>query len=161
MTPVPEASIAGSGGAANYLAMFERELIPLIEREYPADRSRRALMGSSFGGLFTLYAMFTKPTLFGAYLAASPSVTYGNRYAVGLEREYAATHRELPARLFIAVGEVEGLAAPVREFMQAVRQRAYRGLQLETHVALGQRHSSNKPDAFNRGLQFLFAEPGW
>ena len=38
-------------------------------------------MGASLGGLFTLYAMFTEPSLFAGYAAGSPAVTYANRGA--------------------------------------------------------------------------------
>jgi hypothetical protein len=61
-------------------------------------------------------------------------------------------------RLFLAVGGAEGLANPVKEFMQALQSRGYTGLKLETRVIEGERHSGNKPETFNRGLRFLFSE---
>ena len=74
-------------------------------------------MGSSLGGLFALYAMFTDPKLFSGYVAASPAVTYANRGAFATEAAYAREHTELPAKLFVAVGDQEPLAAPVRELI--------------------------------------------
>jgi predicted alpha/beta superfamily hydrolase len=49
----------GSGEGPKFLAFLKSELIPLIEANYRADPARRILGGHSFGGLFTLYAMFT------------------------------------------------------------------------------------------------------
>ena len=146
----------GSGGAPRFLAFLRNELIPFVEANYRADPARRALMGSSFGGLFTLYALFSDPTLFAGYVAGSPSVNFADRAAFAQEAAFAATHRELPVRLFIAVGELEPLAGPVRAFADAVRGRGYAGLTLETRVIEGERHSGNKPEAFNRGLRFIF-----
>ena len=148
-------STPGSGGAPRFLAFLRNALIPFVEANYRADPARRALMGSSFGGLFTLYALFSDPTLFAGYVAGSPSVTFAGRAAFAQEAAFAASHRDLPVRLFIAVGELEPLAGPVREFADVVRGRGYAGLTLETRVIAGERHSGNKPEAFNRGLRFL------
>jgi hypothetical protein len=160
-TPVADPALAGSGGAPKFHAFLERELLPYVESHFPVDPARRVLVGASFGGLFGLYALFTRPTLFGGYLLGSPSVTYGERAAVALERAYAASHRELPARVYVMVGGVEGLARPVAEFARVLGERRYRGLELESHVVAGERHAGNKPEGFNRGLRFLFETPGW
>jgi hypothetical protein len=161
LTPVPDPGHPGSGGAPKFHAFLERELLPYVESRYPADSARRVLLGSSFGGLFGLYALLTRPTLFSGYVVGSPSVTYGERAAFALERAYAASHRELPARVYLAVGGIEGLATPVAEFARVLRERRYQGLELETHVVAGERHSGNRPEGFNRGLRFLFETPGW
>ncbi len=160
-TTAPVARISGSGGASRFLAFLRDELIPFIGANYRADPtpSRRALMGSSYGGLFTLYVLFTEPALFGGYVAASPAVSYADRIAFRQEARYAAGHGDLPARLYIAVGDREDLLGPVREFMDIVRGRGYRGLRLETRIVEGEGHSGNKPEAFNRGLRFVMGNP--
>lgn len=158
-TPLPGPRNPGSGGGARFLQFLRTELIPFVESNYPADSTRRGLMGSSLGGLFTLYALFTEPTLFSRYAAASPAVTYADRGAFADEAAYAAGHTDLAARLYIAVGEDEPLAAPVREMADAIRGRHYPSLRLESRVIEGERHSGNKPEAFNRALRFLFSEP--
>jgi predicted alpha/beta superfamily hydrolase len=155
-TPAASPNNPGSGDAARFLSFLERELMPFVERSYPADPSRRALMGSSLGGLFTLYAMFSRPGLFSGYAAGSPAVTYANRGAFADEAAYAANHPDLPTRLYVAVGSEETLAAPVAELVRTLRARGYAGLTLESRVIEGERHSGNKPEAFNRGLRFLF-----
>ncbi|HEX5941194.1 MAG TPA: alpha/beta hydrolase-fold protein [Anaerolineales bacterium] len=157
-TPVRDLFFPGSGEGAKFLAFFKEELIPFIESEYPADPSERMLMGSSFGGTFTLYAMFAEPGLFRGYIAGSPIVTFGNREVFKQEAAYASSHRDLPVRLFLGVGELEEIAGPVEEFMQVLRQRDYLGLQMETRTIEGERHAGNKPEVYNRGLRFLFQD---
>ena len=158
-TPVASPSNPGSGDGAKFLSFLKTELIPFVEKNYAADPARRALMGSSLGGLFSLYALFTEPRLFSGYVAASPAVTYANRGAFATEAAYARGHTELPAKLFIAVGDQEPLAGPVRELVDTLRRRSYRGLTFESRVIEGERHSGNKPETFNRGLRFLFHVP--
>jgi len=155
-TPVQDTFIPGSGDAPRFLAFIKEELIPLIESNYRVNSSRRIFMGSSFGGTFTLYAMFSEPELFSGYVAASPAVVYGNRFAFKQEAEYASSHPDLPVRLFLSVGELEELARPVQEFMQVLSERGYTGLEMETRTIEGERHAGNKPEAFNRGLRFIF-----
>jgi len=91
-------------------------------------------------------------------MAGSPAVNYADEYTFKQEAEYAHTHKELPVKLFLAVGGSEGLTAPVQEFMRAIQSRRYKGLKIETRVIEGERHSGTKPELFNRGLRFLFSE---
>ncbi len=159
LTPAATRRLPGSGAAPQFLSFLKDQLIPFVEATYRADPARRVLMGSSFGGLFTLYALFSDPSLFAGYMAGSPSVTYAGRAGFALEASYAASHHDLPVRLYIAVGSIEDLANPVQEFWGVVRSRNYTGLTLETRVIEGERHSGNKPEAFNRGLRFILGSP--
>lgn len=157
-TPVHDVFISGSGEAPKFLAFFKEQLLPFIESNYQADPSERVLMGSSFGGTFSLYAMFTEPTLFSGYVIGSPIVTYGQRFAFEQEADYASSHKDLPVRLYLSVGELEPVAGPVHEFMQVLSERHYTGLELETRTIEGERHAGNKPEAYNRGLRFIFQD---
>jgi predicted alpha/beta superfamily hydrolase len=157
-TPVNEKSFKGSGDAPKFLSFIKEQLIPFIESNYRTDPSQRILMGSSFGGTFTLFALFTEPTLFSGYVSSSPVVVYGNQFAFDQDAEYAKNHSELPAKLFLAVGELEDLKQPVKMFMDVLRERKYTGFKLETRIIEGAGHSSNKPEAYNRGLKFVFQD---
>ena len=157
-TPTADLHVKGSGNAPNFLKFLKTELIPFMEANYRADPSHRMLQGSSYAGLFTLYALFAEPGLFSGYLSASPAVPFGDGYVFKQEAEYARTHKELPVKLFLAVGGAEGLTAPVQGFMHTLQSRGYKGLRLETRVIEGERHAGNKPETFNRGLRFLFSD---
>ena len=157
-TPVPDVFIQGSGDAPKFLAFLKEQLLPFIEANYRADPTQRVLMGSSFGGTFTLYAMFTAPELFSGYVAASPAVPYGDGFAFKQEAEYAKSHKDLPVRLFLSVGEIEELAYPVKEFMHILSEHNYPGLEMETRTIQGEGHASNKPETYNRGLRFIFQD---
>jgi len=157
-TPVADAYLSGSGDAPKFFAFLKEQLLPFIESNYRGEPSQRILMGSSFGGTFTLYAMFTEPTLFSGYVAASPAVPYGHRFAFQQEADYAGSHQDLPVRLFLSVGEIEQLAYPVKEFMQVLSERNYPGLEMETRIIEGERHAGNKPEAYNRALRYLFQD---
>jgi predicted alpha/beta superfamily hydrolase len=157
-TPVRDVFFPGSGDGPKFLAFFKEELIPFIESEYQADSSYRVLIGSSFGGTFTLHAMFAEPGLFRGYVAASPAVVFGNRDVFKQEAAYANDHQDLPVRLFLSVGEAESLRWPVEEFMKILSERDYTDFKMETRTLEAEGHASNKPEAYNRGLRFVFQD---
>jgi uncharacterized protein len=154
LTPSAGAPTAAQN-AANFLKFIRTELLPFIETNYRADPKRRVLQGNSLGGLFTLYTLFTDPGLFSGYVASSPAVNHAE--VLGIEAQFAKDHKELPTRLFIGVGSDEGLNQPVQAFIKTLQSRAYQGLKLETRVVEGDGHSGNKPETYNRGLRFIFA----
>lgn len=155
-TPTPETAHKGSGDAAKFLKFLKTQVFPLVEKDYNADPGKRILMGSSLGGLFTLYAMLTEPDLFYGYVSASPAVTWDKDFSFRHEKEFAENHKDLPARLFISVGGIEDLTEPVKKYFEVLKKRSYNDLKLETRVLEGERHAGNKPEAFNRGLRFIF-----
>lgn len=99
------------GEADQFLDFIQRELKPHVERNLPIDRQRQALFGHSYGGLFTLHTLFTRPDAFQRYAAASPSVWWNDRYILREADAFIASLRnrplEYPIALTISVGEFE------------------------------------------------------
>jgi predicted alpha/beta superfamily hydrolase len=155
-TPTP-GDPKGSGDSPKFLNFIKAELIPLMEANYRGDPTRRILGGHSLGGLFTLYAMFTRPSLFWGYLAGSPAITWDNNFTVRQEEEFAKIHKDLPVRLFLAVGGAEPLVTPGVGFVRTLAARNYNGLHWDGRVIEAERHAGVKPEFYNRGLRFLFS----
>ncbi len=151
----PEAS----GHAGDYLTTIEKEIIPLIEREYRADSSYRVLAGASLGGLFTLYSMYTKPGLFQAYIAATPAVTVDNGWLFDYEKTFAKSGQPLKTRLFVSVGENEWAQhlAGIKRFNERIVSRKQDGLDYQFRIIDGERHAGMQIESYVRGLQFAFA----
>lgn len=157
-TPTAEQRLPGSGDAAKFLKFLKNEVVPFVEKEYHADSSKRILMGSSLGGLFTLYAMFDDPSYFYGYVAAAPAVSYGNKFNFTQENQFFEKRKDLPVRLYIGVGDSEGLTKPVIDFIEVIKSRNYNGLKWDALIAKDERHAGNKPEIFNRGLRFVFKD---
>ncbi len=62
-----------SGGGNKFLDFMEDELIPHIEKTYPAS-SYRTFVGHSFGGLSVINALVNRQHLFNNYVAIDPSL---------------------------------------------------------------------------------------
>jgi len=147
----------GSGDGPKFLQFIKTEVIPLTETNYRADPTRRILGGHSFGGLFTLYAMFSEPTLFWGYLAGSPAIPWDNGYLVKQEQQYFEHHKDLPVRLYMAVGGSEELLDPGVSFGRTFASRNYTGAHWDGRVVEGEGHAGVLPEYYNRGLRFLFS----
>lgn len=148
-----------SGRAQEFLAVLENEIIPLAERDYRADPTYRVLAGNSYGGLFTSYAAFARPGLFQGYIASASSLWWRNRFVHSLEASYAQTHTALPARLYFGYASQDStsIAESTRALFRQIKSRSYSGLALAMREMEGERHSSLKPEAYARGLRFVFA----
>lgn len=147
-----------NGDAAGFLAFLERELIPLIERDYRADPARRILAGHSYGGLFALYALFERPGLFQSLIIGSPTLSYGNRYMFEREAAFAKAHQALPVSIYMFAGEYEEslddttLTDTLR--LGAILQgRKYDGLSLTQQVFADQNHCEVAAPGFQAGLK--------
>lgn len=87
------------GGAKNYLDFIVQELIPDMEKKFPIS-SDRGLVGSSLGGLVSLYAAITHPQTFNRIAALSPSIWWEQRKIL----RYFTTATVLPAVLYADSG---------------------------------------------------------
>jgi predicted alpha/beta superfamily hydrolase len=148
-----------TGDAGNFLKFIQDELIPVVEQDYRADPARRILVGHSYGGLFGAFALFEAPDLFDTLIIGSPTLTYGNRFIFQREEAFAQEHKQLPAKVFLYVGELEEaiddttLTDTLR--LAAILQgRQYEGLSLVKHVFLDQNHCEVAAPGFQAGLKF-------
>lgn len=66
------------GGADIFLDLIVSQIKPAVQALAPIDRSRQTLWGHSYGGLFTLHTLLTRPELFTRYVAGDPSIWWGN-----------------------------------------------------------------------------------
>ena len=106
--------VEGSGGASRFLDFFEKELIPFVEAKY-RTAPFRVLAGHSLGGLFVLTALVERPGLFGASIAASPSLAWDDDVILGRLARFLESRKELKQTLFVTMAdEEEGEAAPTR-----------------------------------------------
>jgi predicted alpha/beta superfamily hydrolase len=150
--------VVQSGGADKFLAFIRDELIPFIETNYRVSSTDRALQGTSSGGLFTLYALFHHPEIFQRYFAGSPSINWNEAYMYNLENDFAASHKDLPVRLFMCVGslETDSYLNNFKKMGQVLHSRNYPNLELNTHIFEGETHGTAGPASICRGLRFLY-----
>ena len=103
-----------SGGASTFLDFFERELFPFVDANY-RTQPLRLFAGHSFGGLFALNALFTRPGMFSAVIAVSPSLQWDDDLAIRQAKDFFADRNAFDVDLFVAMAnEEEGDPRPNR-----------------------------------------------
>jgi predicted alpha/beta superfamily hydrolase len=150
-----------SGGASTFMQFMEKELFPFIEKNYRVKNNERTYVGFSLGGLFGLYTLFEKPALFQRYLIGSPSIWYDNKLLLKAEKNYATKNKDLPAQVYISVGELEeeinsGMVRNMLEMTSALKSRKYKSFSLSSVILEGETHMSAPSVSFQRGLRYFF-----
>jgi predicted alpha/beta superfamily hydrolase len=158
-TPSAIKQVPQSGNAPKFLEFIKKELIPFVDSRYRTKKEDRTLMGSSLGGLFTLYALFQETALFNRYVLTSPAIGWDNGVIEEYVKNYAPKKSQAPIRLFMAVGGLEGNKNSFEQFADRLKAKKLEGLEIETRVLEGTGHSGGKAEGYTRGLQFVFAKP--
>jgi predicted alpha/beta superfamily hydrolase len=83
LSPVPDPK-HGGGRGPDYLSFLTGTLKPEIDRTYRTEPTRKdtAVIGSSMGGLFSFFAAWTRPDVFGKAACLSSSFWWANRHMV-------------------------------------------------------------------------------
>ena len=104
-SPFPDRLHGGGEGDA-YLAFLVETLKPRIDRVFRTRTGREdtAIVGSSMGGLISLYAFFKHSRVFGRAAVMSPSIWFGQHRVL----DYVAAARAVRGRIYLDVGAQEG-----------------------------------------------------
>jgi predicted alpha/beta superfamily hydrolase len=96
----------GGGRAADYVKFIVETVKPLVDAAFrtTGEREGTATIGSSMGGMISLYAFFERPDVFGGVGAVSPSVGF----ARGALLDYLERARFVGGRIYVDVGTHEG-----------------------------------------------------
>ncbi len=108
-SPFVDARLSGGRGD-RYLAFIVETLKPLIDRDFRTlpDRDHTGMLGSSMGGLISLYGFFRYPAVFGFAGVMSPSLWFAGRAIF----RYLQRESFRPGKLYLDMGGQEG--APAR-----------------------------------------------
>jgi len=147
-----------AGGADRMLAFLADELLPHIDSTYPTYPFR-ILIGHSLGGLFALHAWLSRPEVFRAYVAISPSLWWdGERLIDSL----AARLGRAPAPdgwFYATMGAQEPGDEMVRPFQRAeqvLRERAPASLWWRFALMTGEDHGSTPHRSTYDALEAIF-----
>ena len=158
-TPTTEKRLPQSGGAENFISFIKKELFPFAESTYRIDTTDRTLVGCSLGGLFTMYTLFTHPAMFKNYVAACPAYGWDKEVIYQYEKKYFDNNPNLPARLYMTIGDVEKGVPGFEKLTKYLLGRHYRNVQIKSKILENTGHSGTKTEGFSRGLQYAFERP--
>ena len=155
-SPFRDAQRGGGRGDA-YLDFIVGTLKPEIDRRFRTrgERTHTGIMGSSMGGLVSLYAFFRNPEVFGFAGVMSPALWFANRAIF----DYVAPRRGWTGKLYLDIGTGEGRfqVRNARLMVRLLRQTATRPrLNLMFVQDRGARHHESAWSArFERAVRYL------
>lgn len=96
------------GGADQFLQFIDQQVRPMLAQRFTINPQKQTLFGHSYGGLLVLHALFTSPTLFNNYVAASPSIWFSDCYILSEALAFIANYQQqslsYQTRLMVSVG---------------------------------------------------------
>ncbi len=162
----PPDAVHGEGLA--YTAYLRDQVLPFVAQRYRTDESRRLFLGHSYGSLLGTQILLTDPGLFSGYVLGSPSLWYDDHFMDRQEREYAKAHEDLPASVYMYVGQYEDrkpgdaryakrhdMVSDARRMEKSLRSRNYPSLRMQLDVLNDEDHLSVAPRGFTLGLKYL------
>jgi uncharacterized protein len=146
------------GGAGHFLSFMTDELAPWVSSHY-RTAPFRILVGHSYGGLFDIYALTTRPNAYQATIAISPALGWDNRHYL------QAAEDALPTLsgnhfLFVACGEQEKRIAETSQLLATwLETHPVAGLTFGFQKYVGEVHGTTPHRSLYDGLEELYA--GW
>jgi len=148
-----------SGGADKFLKFIETELMPEVEKRYRVE-PYRILAGHSFGGLFAIHAMLSRPELFNSYIAVSPSLQWDDGLLVKRAAEFFKARKEFKATLFVSLGNEPGpIGDNFVEFKKLLAGTNIKGFEWQAEQMTDEDHGSVVLRSHYFGLRKIF--DGW
>jgi predicted alpha/beta superfamily hydrolase len=116
-SPVFDHEEQGGGKGEPYLSAIVETLKPLIDADFRTlpDRDHTGIMGSSMGGLISLYAFFRYPDVFGLVGALSPSLWFGDSVIYHI----VEAAPPIPGRIYLDAGTFEKAQDEPDEMIEA------------------------------------------
>jgi predicted alpha/beta superfamily hydrolase len=151
-----------SGGADRFLDFIQTELISEIEKRY-RTAPYRIFAGHSLGGLLAIHTLITRPDLFNAYIAVSPSLQWDDGHTLHQAQQFFATHPELKKTLFFSLANEDTPPNPMGVNFEQLRKTlaagAPKGLIWDSAHYVDEDHGSTVLRAHYAGLRTIFS--GW
>jgi len=167
---------AETGGADNFTAFIEKELIPYIDKSY-STTPYRTLIGHSYAGLFTLNMLINHQHLFSNYIAIDPSIEWNDQNLLKQAKVKLASESYKGKSLFVSLAaeqlnmhdesvtienvmndtsELSLFAKSIIEFVNVVKAQKQSQLNFSWKVYPEDLHGTVPLPSMRDGLVFLF-----
>jgi predicted alpha/beta superfamily hydrolase len=147
-----------SGGADHFADFIQNELMPEIERRYRVA-PYKIFVGHSFGGLLAVHILITRPDMFQAYIAASPSLWWDNQSTLRQAQDFFAAHAELNKRFFFDLGnEGAGMSSPFNALQKTLADKTPKDFHWKSAVYPDEDHGTSVLRGYYDGLREIFSD---
>ncbi len=150
-----------SGGADRFLDFIQTELMPEIDKRY-RTATYRIFAGHSLGGLLAIHILITRPDMFHAYIAVSPSLQWDDQRTLHEAQRFFTDHAELNKTLFFSLGNEGDTPNPMGDGFNQLNQTLTANAPKDFHWASArysdEDHGSTVLRAHYAGLRTVFSD---
>ncbi len=166
---LPEYEMPISGKADAFLQFMQYELVPMIDKKFSPDTSKRVLVGHSLGGYFAMYTLLKElsanKSVFSGFIAASPSLHYNQNY---LLKQFDSVGQVTGSvkKVYVAYGDLENIELKSSMILTAdeiFKKLAFdlshvTGTKLKTATFSEMDHMDTQLPSFIKGLQWIVTD---
>ncbi len=147
-----------SGGGDHFFDFIQTELMPQIDRRYRTG-PYKIFAGHSLGGLMAIHILTSRPDMFQAYIAVSPSLWWEKQHTLHQAQDFFAAHEELNKSLFFSLGgEGAGMQSGFDELKKTLTAKAPKGFHWGTEQFPDETHGSTVLRAHYAALRSIFSD---
>lgn len=154
--PIPTA-----GGGDKFLDFIQTELMPEIQKRYRVA-PYKIFAGHSLGGLLAIHALITRPDLFSAYIAVSPSLQWDDGHTLHQAQQFFASQGRLNKTLFMTLASEGSTDNPMsRNFAaleKSLSERAPEGFSWKAEHFPDENHGSTVLRSHYAALRMIFKD---
>jgi predicted alpha/beta superfamily hydrolase len=145
-----------SGGADNFLDFLEKELVPFINENYRAN-NYKIISGHSLGGLLSVYALQSRPYLFQAHFAFSPSLWWHEQVIFDGAETFFSNSTELNNYLYINMGSEGGhMLTSYQRYKELLDTHKQKGFSYNTDLDTSEGHNTTALAGHSLAYQYLY-----
>lgn len=132
-----------SGGADNFLDFIEKELIPYVNKNYRTNNFK-VLSGHSLGGLLAVYSLQSRPQLFQAHFAFSPSLWWHEQVIFKDAENFLANTARLNNYLYVNLGNESGdMLSAFEQYTQLLKTHTPEGFSYNSDIDKNETHGTS------------------
>lgn len=150
-----------SGGGDRFFDFIQTELMPEVEKRY-RTAPYRILAGHSLGGLMVIHILTSRPDMFQAYIAVSPSLWWDKQHTLHQAQDFFATHTELNKTLFVSMASENNsqvlMLASYEEFCKSLEARSPKDFRWKSARYTEEDHGSTVLLSHYAALRTVFSD---
>ncbi|WP_062569975.1 alpha/beta hydrolase-fold protein [Pseudoalteromonas arabiensis] len=147
-----------SGGADNFLDFIEHELIPHINENYRTNNFK-ILSGHSLGGLLVIHSLQTRPELFQAHFAFSPSLWWHDGVIFKNTKTFYEKGGNLNSYLYMNLANEKGqMLSSFEKYEHLLKNHNLKGFSYDIDVVEEENHSTSAMVGHNKAYTHLYKQ---
>jgi predicted alpha/beta superfamily hydrolase len=160
---LPSDEINAIGGGMKFDEFITQQLIAYIDSNFRTDSTNRSLLGHSFGGYFSLYALLhqleTNRNEFKNFVAASPSLWYNKFYLNQITDKLKTRASKDSLDIFLSVGGLEDSTwdiGPGKKLFRQLKDSTIKNIKVQYKIYNDLGHMDVPLLTFTKGLQAFY-----